>query len=366
MNPLRRITVVSPMKIAVRLVVFALAGFTAAFAAKYFWLKKVKAPAGMVWIPGGEFTMGTDVATGWPEESPAHRVKLNGFWIDATEVTNAEFKRFADATGYVTTAERAPTMDEIMSQLPPGSPPPDPKDLVPGSLVFTPPPGPVDLRDFSQWWQWVPGADWKHPTGPGSNLDGKENHPVVHVSWDDATAYAKWAGKRLPTEAEWERAARGGIDDKTYVWGDEDPTDEKPLANIWQGEFPHENNKADKFDRTSPVKSFPSNAFGVYDMAGNVWEWCSDWYDHTLYERRSGTKVTINPTGPAKTNNPNRPFETQRVQRGGSFLCNDAYCSRYRPSARHGCSPDTGMSHVGFRCVVTPAMLESKRDVEKK
>ena len=324
-------TVDSLMKNGLRILVLILAGFSASFAATYFWKTRPKAPPGMVWITGGDFIMGTDASTGWPEESPAHQVRVSGFWIDETEVTNAQFRRFVDATGYITTAEKPPVLEELMKQLPPGTPPPDPSVLVPGSLVFTPPDGPVDLRDFSQWWSWVPGADWKHPHGPESDLNGKENHPVVHVSWDDATAYAKWAGKRLPTEAEWERAARGGLNGKTYIWGEDDPTDENPLANIWQGDFPHENSKADKYAGTSPVKSFPANKFGLFDMSGNVWEWCSDWYDHELYEKRTGKEVTINPSGPAQTNNPSRPYEPQRVQRGGSFLCNDSYCSRYRP-----------------------------------
>jgi formylglycine-generating enzyme required for sulfatase activity len=308
----------------------------------------------MVWIPGGAFTMGTDSDLAWPDETPAHRVRVDGFWMDQTEVTNAQFQAFVAATGYVTTAEKPPSLEEIMSQSPPGTPPPPRENLVPGSLVFTPPAGPVDLRDFSRWWTWTPGASWRHPEGPGSSIEGRNDHPVVQVSWDDANAYARWAGKRLPTEAEWEFAARGGLDGKPYVWGDDRPTDAEPFANIWQGEFPHRNTAADGFIKTSPVKSFRPNGYGLYDVAGNVWEWCADWYQRDLYRHRAEGGLVVNPIGPDRSSDPTRPFSPQRVQRGGSFLCNDDYCSRYRPSARHGCSPDTGMSHVGFRCVRSP------------
>jgi formylglycine-generating enzyme required for sulfatase activity len=308
----------------------------------------------MVWVPGGEFVMGTDSELGWPDERPAHRVRVDGFWMDEHEVTNAEFRAFVESTGYVTTAERPPTAEEVLAQSPPGTPAPDPALLVPGSLVFHPPSGRVDLRDFSLWWRWTPGANWRHPEGPGSQLAGRDDHPVVHVSWADAEAYARWAGKRLPTEAEWERASRGGLDGRPYVWGDEPFAAARPQANIWQGEFPLENTAADGHARTAPVRSFPPNAFGLYDMAGNVWEWCADWYRRDLYRERSGQGVAVNPVGPDRSHDPRHPFTALRVQRGGSFLCSDSYCSRYRPSARHGCSPDTGMSHVGFRCVLTP------------
>jgi sulfatase modifying factor 1 len=332
-----------------------LAAFAGTYAATRLWKRTVPPPRppGMVWVPGGEFTMGTDSDLGWPEEKPAHRVHVDGFWMDEAEVTNAQFRAFVQATGYVTTAERAPSLDEIMSQLPPGTPPPPREALVPGSLVFAPPSGRVDLRDFSQWWAWTPGASWRHPEGPGSGLEGRDDHPVVHVSWDDAVAFARWAGKRLPTEAEWEFAARGGLDGKPYVWGDDRPTETRSLANTWQGEFPHRNTAADGFIRTSPVRSFTSNGYGLYDMAGNVWEWCADWYQRDLYRRRAGGGLVVNPIGPERGSDPARPFTPERVQRGGSFLCNDSYCSRYRPGARHGSSPDTGMSHVGFRCAIS-------------
>jgi len=311
-------------------------------------------PPGMVWVGGGEFTMGTDSDLGWPDEKPAHRVRVDGFWIDEHEVTNSQFRAFVEATGYVTTAEKAPRLEEVMAQLPPGSPPPPEGNLVPGSLVFTPPSGRVNLDDVSQWWAWTPGASWRHPEGPGSGLEGKDDHPVVHVSWDDAAAYARRAGKRLPTEAEWEFAARGGLDGQPYVWGAERPGESRARANIWQGEFPRRNTLEDGFASTAPVRSFPPNGYGLYDMAGNVWEWCADWYQRDLYRRRSGHGPVVEPAGPERSGDPARPFMPLRVQRGGSFLCNDSYCSRYRPSARHGCSPDTGMSHVGFRCAATP------------
>jgi formylglycine-generating enzyme required for sulfatase activity len=308
----------------------------------------------MVWIPGGEFVMGTDSELGWEDERPAHRVRVDGFFLDAHEVTNADFAKFVESTRYVTTAEQTPDVEEIMSQLPPGTPPPAKELLVPGALVFTMTTEAVPLDDVSRWWKWTPGANWRSPEGPGSSIEGRENHPVVHVSWDDAAAYAKWAGKRLPTEAEWERAARGGNDRLPYVWGRENTSSSGTHANTWQGEFPWKNTKGDGFERTAPVGTFSPNAFGLYDMAGNVWEWCQDWYDRGLYARRQGI-VTHNPQGPEATNDSTRPQMPLRVQRGGSFLCNDAYCSRYRPSARHGCTPDTGMSHVGFRCAQSPS-----------
>ncbi len=335
------------------LAVLALAAFVATFGIVKL-IQRDSLPPGMVWIAGGEFTMGADSELGWPDEKPAHRVRVDAFWIDETEITNAQFRAFVEATGYVTTAEKPADAEEILRQLPPGTPAPPEEKLVAGSLVFTPTAGPVPLKDFSRWWKWTPGANWRHPEGSDSNLDGKDDHPVVHVSWFDATAFAKWAGKRLPTEAEWEFAARGGLEGKPYVWGDEKPSNTAIFSNVWQGEFPHKNTAADGFERTAPVKSYRPNGYGLYDMAGNVWEWCADWYQRDLYRRRSGQGVAVNPTGPPQSVDAAHPFMPRRVQRGGSFLCNDSYCSRYRPSARHGCSPDTGMSHVGFRCVRTP------------
>lgn len=308
---------------------------------------------GMVWVPAGEFTMGTDDDKGQPAERPAHRVRVDGFWMDASDVTNAEFANFAAATGYITTAERKPDWNEIKKQLPPGTPKPDDSVLVSGSLVFTPPDHPVPFNDMSGWWTWVPGASWKHPEGPESNLKGRENHPVVQVSWDDAMAYAKWAGKRLPTEAEWEYAARGSLDGKRYSWGDTFAPGGKYMANTWTGDFPYKNTAADGYTGTSPVKSFPPNGYGLYDMAGNVWQWCADLYRSDAYEKCSGKTCCFNPKGPADTFNPTRDVANspEHVTKGGSFLCNAEYCESYRPSARRGVPPDTSTAHIGFRCV---------------
>jgi formylglycine-generating enzyme required for sulfatase activity len=310
----------------------------------------------MVWIPGGEFTMGTDSDLGWPDEKPAHRVRVNGFWMDETDVTNAQFRKFVEATNYVTTAEKTPSLEEIMRQMPPEAPPPPKENLVPGSVVFVPTKGPVQTvgrQAFRQWLHWTPGANWRHPEGPGSGIEGRDDHPVVHVSWDDAVAYANWARKRLPTEAEWEFAARGGLESKPYIWGDDKPgANGKWQCNIWQGDFPYRNTAEDGYERTAPVKSYPPNGYGLHDMSGNVWQWCADWYDRDLYRKRAAQGVIDNPRGPET--DPLHPLSPWRVHRGGSFLCSDSYCTRYRPSARHGCSPDTGMSHVGFRCVQSP------------
>ncbi len=341
------------MKRILLLAVLFVISFTVTYCLVLFWERQPgEAPSGMVWIPGGEFSMGTNAAIGWSDEKPAHRVSVRGFWMDEAEVTNAQFQRFIDATGYKTTAERPPVLEEIMKQSPPGTPPPAPEVMVPGSLVFTMTSGPVSLDDFSQWWKWTPGANWRHPEGPGSDIKGRMEHPVVHVSWDDAVAYAQWAGKRLPTEAEWEYAARGGLNGQPYVWGQGPPKKgERWLCNIWQGHFPYQNTEEDGYLRTAPVKSYSPNGYGLYDMAGNVWEWCQDFYAADLYRQR-GAATLHNPRGPETSHDPRHPHGPSRVQRGGSFLCNDQYCLRYRPSARHGCSPDTGMSHVGFRCVM--------------
>ena len=307
----------------------------------------------MEWIPGGEFTMGTNDPNSMPEERPAHRVSVRGFWMDIDTVTNAQFAKFVRATGYVTTAETKPDWEEMKKELPPGTPKPDARVFVAGSLVFVPTKAPVPLDDMSQWWVWTPGASWRHPEGPGSSLAGRENHPVVQVSWDDAAAYARWAGKRLPTEAEWEHAARGGLKDKRYAWGDDFRPGGRYMANTWQGVFPVKNTGDDGFTGTAPVGSFPANGYGLHDMAGNVWNWCSDWFDAGLYQVRaaSGT-CCASPSGPARGDDPANPDAQERVIKGGSFLCNPDYCESYRPSARRGMSPDTGTSHVGFRCAM--------------
>jgi formylglycine-generating enzyme required for sulfatase activity len=309
---------------------------------------------GMVWIPGGEFTMGSDAPDARPDERPAHRVRVRGFWMDATEVTNRDFAKFIAATGYKTMAERPVDWEELKKQCPPGTPKPPDDQLKPGSLVFTPPAQPVNLDDASQWWTWTHGADWRHPEGPNSSIEGKDDLPVVQVAWVDAVAYAKWAGKRLPTEAEWEFAARGGLDAKHYVWGD-DPLDAKH-CNVWQGRFPDRNTAEDGFARLAPVKRFAPNGYGLYDVAGNVWEWCSDLYRDDTYNQRTmragGFAPVDNPQGPAAARDLRNPHAADvRLQRGGSFLCNPSYCSSYRPSARMACPSDTSLQHVGFRCV---------------
>lgn len=315
------------------------------------------APAGMVWIPGGQFTMGTDDPRSMPNEQPSHRVRVDGFWLDEHDVTNAEFRRFVDATGYLTTAERPVDWEELRKQLPPDTPKPADEKLQPGSLVFTPPDHAVDLRDMSQWWTWTTGANWKHPQGPDSNVDDKDDYPVVQISWDDAVAYAKWAGKRLPTEAQWECAARGGLEGKRFAWGDEFRPGGKYLANTFTGEFPYHNTVEDGFAGVAPVKSFPPNGYGLYEMGGNVWNWCSDIYTADAHAQMQKAGVSLNPTGPTAAFNPTRavPTAVERVIKGGSFLCNPSYCESYRPSARRGTPPDTGSEHVGFRCVKSPA-----------
>lgn len=302
---------------------------------------------GMVFLAGGTFRMGSDRF--YPEEAPVHSVRVDGFWIDPTPVTNRQFKAFVRATGHVTTAESAP----------------DPKDypgalaemLYAGSLVFSPPAGSVDLRDWGQWWQFLKGADWRHPYGPKSTINGLDNHPVVHVAYADALAYARWAGKDLPTEAEWEFAARGGLNGADYAWGDELAPAGQHLANTWQGRFPHENLAHDGFTRTSPVKAFPPNGFGIHDMIGNVWEWTSDWYA-PRHEADAAKTCCIpqNPRGGVEADSfdpaqPEIPIP-RRVLKGGSHLCAPNYCQRYRPAARHAEAIDTSTSHVGFRCVV--------------
>jgi formylglycine-generating enzyme len=312
-----------------------------------------KAPPGMAWIPRGTFLMGTNDKESFPNERPAHLVQVQGFWMDEHDVTNAEFAKFVEATGYVTTAERKIDWEDLKKQLPPGTPQPDKSALVPGSLVFTPTSGPVPLNDLSAWWRWVHGANWRHPEGPESSIEGRENHPVVQVSWYDAVAYAQWAGKRLPTEAEWEFAARGGLESKRYVWGDDFKPGGKYMANTWQGLFPVRDTGEDGFVGTSPVGSFPANGYGLYDMAGNVWQWCSDWYRVDAHIEAASQKVCRDPAGPAQSYDPGDPYSPKRVVKGGSFLCNPSYCESYRPSARRGTPPDTGSSHTGFRCVIS-------------
>lgn len=303
------------------------------------------APTGEVWIPGGVFRMGSD--RHYPEEAPVHRVRVDGFWMDTHPVTNAQFRAFVQATGHVSFAEIPPRAKDY-----PGA---DPAMLRPGSLVFVKPPYRVDLRDIRHWWQFVFGADWRHPLGPGSSLKGLDQHPVVHVTYDDALAYARWAGKDLPTEAEWEFAARGGLDGAEYAWGEELMPGGRPMANFWQGEFPWQNLELDGYERTSPVGSFPANGYGLYDMIGNVWEWTSDWYTprHPA-EAAKACCIPRNPRGgPAlASHDPAQPVRIpRRVLKGGSHLCAPNYCRRYRPAARFPEPVDTSTCHVGFRCI---------------
>jgi formylglycine-generating enzyme required for sulfatase activity len=304
----------------------------------------------MVWVPGGTFQMGSNDF--YPEERPVHPVAVDGFWMDEHAVTNAEFRRFVQATGYRTLAERPPNPAEY--------PDADPALLVPGALVFRRPPQRVSLHHpgaYQAWWAYVPGACWRHPAGPGSTLAGRERHPVVQVAYADAAAYAQWAGKVLPTEAEWERAARGGLDGAVFVWGDEFAPRGRMLANTWQGEFPWQNLKTDGYEGTSPVGAFPPNRYGLYDMAGNVWEWTTDFY--TPHHPDAAAEACCSPRNPRVESAAQSYAAGQagaqiprRVLKGGSHLCAPNYCLRYRPAARQGESIDTATSHIGFRCIV--------------
>jgi sulfatase modifying factor 1 len=309
---------------------------------------------GMVWISGGEFAMGAADPTpgdqvgmqATTDSRPIHRVYVDGFWMDKTDVTNEEFARFVKATGYVTIAERKPRAEDF-----PGAPP---ENLVAGAVVFSPPDHAVPLNDHYQWWSYVKGANWRHPEGPASSLNGREKYPVVDVAYADALAYAKWAGKRLPTEAEWEFAARGGLAGKRYPWGDEFQPGGKWMANTHQGHFPDKDTGADGYVGIAPVAEFPPNGYGLYDMAGNVWQWTSDWYRPDYYQQLAATGgVARNPQGPAASYDPAEPNDKKKVHRGGSFLCTDQYCSRYVVGTRGKGEVSTGTNHLGFRCVKT-------------
>lgn len=306
---------------------------------------------GMVWIEGGTFMMGADNEQASKDEYPKHKVTVNGFWMDATEVTNAEFDKFVKATGYITTAEKDVDWNELKKQVEPGTPRPPDSLLKASSLVFKPSNGEIDLRNFAQWWEWERGANWKHPEGAKSSIKNKQDFPVVHISWDDAIAYCKWAGGRLPTEAEWEFASRGGLQNNIYSWGNENINQGKPHCNSWDGNFPYKNTMTDGFYKSAPVKSFKPNGYGLYDIAGNVWEWCADLYHHDYYKQISLPSGITNPKGPDKSYDPDEPYVIKHVIRGGSFLCNESYCSGYRCACRMKSSPDTGLEHLGFRCV---------------
>jgi len=311
-----------------------------------------KPPAGMAWVPGGEFSMGAQDPPGMDDvgmkatfdSRPVHRVYVDGFFMDKTDVTNAEFERFVAATGYVTVAERKPRAEDY-----PGAPP---ENLVAGSVVFSPPDHPVSLDNYFQWWSYVPGANWKHPIGPKSNIVGKGNYPVIQIAYEDAQAYAKWAGKRLPTEAEWEFAARGGLSGKPYVWGDEFRPHGKWMANTHEGTFPTKDTAADGYAGIAPVAQFSANGYGLFDMAGNVWQWTSDWYRPDYYKKLSAEGMARNPQGPESAYDPSEPGHQKKVHRGGSFLCTDEYCSRYMVGTRGKGDVDTGTNHLGFRCVM--------------
>jgi formylglycine-generating enzyme len=313
--------------------------------------KRVETPetdplADMVFVPGGEFRMGSDKH--YPEEAPVHRVKVEGFYIDRTPVTNRQFRKFVNATKHVTFAEITPRAEDYPGALP--------HMLKAGSLVFSPPKEPVDLKDWSQWWRFKFGADWRRPYGPRSAISGMDDHPVVHVAYRDAEAYARWARKELPTEAEWEFAARGGLDDAEYAWGEEFTPGGKQMANTWQGAFPHQNLAEDRYERTSPVRAFPPNGYGVHDMIGNVWEWTTDfWSTRHPGDAPKACCVPQNPRGgpEGESYDPCAPEIRipRKVLKGGSHLCAPNYCRRYRPAARHAEPIDTSTSHVGFRCV---------------
>ncbi len=329
--------------------------------------KDVKTPEGMVWIPGGEFIQGAVPGDhmAMEHEKPAHKVKVDGFFMDISEVTNAQFKEFVEETGYITVAEREIDWEEMKKQLPAGTPKPHDSIMQPGSLTFKKTPTSVpNLYDFSQWWRWTIGANWKHPNGPNSGIIGKDEEPVVHISFEDALAYCDWAGRRLPTESEWERAARGDRAGVPFTWGD-DMSMLGKMANTWEGEFPVTNTKEDGFENRAVVKSYRPNDYGLYDMAGNVWEWTSDWYNSNYYNDilKSG-EVPLNPQGAEKAYNERDPYARERVIKGGSFLCSDSYCASYRISARMATSLDSAQEHLGFRTVATADMLRNQQGQE--
>lgn len=312
-----------------------------------YFKHKVNNHAEMVWIPGGEFMMGSTSPLSKNNEKPAHKVSLSGFWMDKTDVTNAQFAEFVAATGYVTTAEEKPDWETLKVQLPDGVPKPDDATLVPGAMVFVGTKEPVPLDNPARWWRFIPGANWRHPQGPSSNIKGKENHPVVQVSYVDAQAYAKWAGKRLPTEAEWEFAARGGLDQADYAWGNAYSPQGKVMANTFAGnEFPIVDEVHLAKVGTSKVGSYPANGYGLFDMAGNVWQWTADWYRADAFVLAAAESLCRDPQGPKES-----AAAPERVIRGGSFLCDPNFCMSYRPSARRGADPYNPMAHIGFRLV---------------
>ena len=314
-------------------------------------IKPDTSSVGMATIPKGSYLMGGDGAQADRDEFPKRDVTISSFKMDVNEVTNTQFREFVEATRYKTTAELKPDWEEWKLILPPGTPKPPDNVLVPGSLVFTPPTQPVPLDNIGRWWSWVVGANWMHPHGPGSNIVGLDLHPVVHISWYDAMAYAKWVGKRLPTEAEWEWAARGGLENNIYPWGNEHIDSASVKANSWTGQFPNGNTERDGYYGTAQVASYEPNGYGLYDMAGNVWEWTSDWYHDMTYEVMNDTGHLNNPRGMHESFDPNEPLIPKKTIRGGSYLCNDVYCSGYRVARRMKSSRDSGAGHLGFRLV---------------
>ncbi|MCH2137160.1 MAG: formylglycine-generating enzyme family protein [Phycisphaerales bacterium] len=312
------------------------------------------------WIPGGVFMMGSDAQDARPDERPPHRVQVSPFYMSRTEVTNRQFRAFVEATGYMTTAQQPVDWELLRKQVPPGTPRPSDDLLQPGSMVFVQPPPDTSPHDVGARWAWVQGASWAQPEGPGSDLDDRWDHPVVHVSHDDALAYAHWRGGSLPTEAQWEFAARGGLAEKPFVWGDA-PLDPS-RANVWQGVFPTQNLALDGHAGTAPVGTYPPNGYGLFDTAGNVWEWTADRYRDDLHASRAGRDDIVDPPGPDESRDGrNRHAPDTRVHRGGSFLCHPSYCSSYRPSARMSTTPDSSMSHLGFRIVFSPEQMRVVR-----
>lgn len=323
----------------------------------------IKTPEGMVWVTGGTFNQGavSQDKMAMRHERPANAVTVDGFFMDVTEVTNAQFKKFVAATGYKTIAERAIDWEEMKKQLPENTPKPHDSIMQPGSLTFKKAKNTVaNLYDFSQWWEWTIGTDWQHPNGPESSIKGKDNDPVVHIAYKDALEYCKWADRRLPTEAEWELAAKGNKIGVIYSWGDDD-TELNKKVNSWEGEFPVSNTKSDGFELRAPVGSYPPNDFGLYDMAGNVWEWTSDWYNAKYYQELKNKGETVkNPSGAIQPYNEQNPYAREKVIKGGSFLCNASYCASYRISSRMATSLDSSLEHLGFRTVVSVEMIKDQ------
>ena len=323
----------------------------------------IETPKGMLWVPGKTFLQGakeTD-AYAMPREKPAHQVTVDGFYMDITEVTNKEFKDFVDATKYITVAERKIDWEEMKGQLPPNTPKPHDSILQPGSLIFNKNVNAVvNMNNYQQWWTWKIGANWKHPEGPQSSIEGKDDFPVVHIALEDALAFCKWSNRRLPTEAEWEAAAQGKNSSAIFTWGN-DASILNSNANTWQGVFPTKNDSQDGFEFIAAVKSYPANSIGLYDMAGNVWELTSDLFNVNYYQELDTSKPLVNPTGAKKSYSPSNPYQTENVMKGGSFLCHESYCASFRISAKMGVAADSGSDHMGFRTVATPEMLASEK-----